>query len=106
MQSINIIIQKINPGVKTHQLGGHPPIVSILNTKEGINIHCLWDYMRGLEREGRGIFNSYYRGGGMTFLKTSLGSIYGSHLLWGFMGLMGLYGATKPALKGPQDSKI
>ena len=58
MQSINTIIQTINPGVKTHQMGGHPPIVSILNMKEGNK----YTISIGLyERGGQRIFTLYFR---------------------------------------------
>ena len=58
VQSINTIIQTINPGVKAHQMGGHPPIVSILNMKEGNK----YTISMGLyEREGQRIFNLYFR---------------------------------------------
>ena len=58
MQSINTIIQTINPGVKAHQMGGHPPIVSILNMKEGNK----YTISMGLyERGGQRIFNLYFR---------------------------------------------
>ena len=43
---------------KTHQMGGHPPIVSILNMKEG-NKYTI--FMGLYERGGQGIFNLYCR---------------------------------------------
>ena len=70
MQSINTIIQTINPGVKAHQMGGHPPIVSILNMKEGNK----YTISMGLyERGGQRIFNLYFRKKKLNYVKEGEG---------------------------------